>query len=84
MGLSMVGTLASKQHEELFMGIWFITAGIGSLLSGYLSEIATPHIASTSPMMTNPIYGYHFCAFGLIALLCASVLTLLAQRLAIK
>lgn len=83
-GLSMIGNLSSKQHEGTLMSIWFVSNGIGSSLSGYLSDMTINPYHTTNPLITNSLYGYRFSEFALIALLLATVLALLAPKLVLK
>jgi POT family proton-dependent oligopeptide transporter len=80
-GLSMVGTLAPENHEGTLMGVWLLSNGFGGSLSWYLSEATISPKQTTNPLITNGLYGYRFCEFGLIALLLAVILALLAPRI---
>ena len=83
-GLSMIGNLSPKQHEGILMGIWFLSNGIGCSFSAYLSEITIAPHHITNPLITNTMYGYRFCEFGLMGLLLAMMLALLAPKLILK
>ena len=83
-GLSMIGNLSPKQHEGILMGIWFLSNGIGCSFSAYLSDITIAPHHMTNPLMTNTLYGYRFCEFGLMGLFLAMILALLAPKLILK
>jgi POT family proton-dependent oligopeptide transporter len=80
-GLSMIGPLSENKNEGVLMGVWLLSNGIGSSLSGYLSETTISSKQTINPLITNALYGYRFCEFGLIALLLGAILALLAPRL---
>ncbi len=80
-GLAMVGPLSPTKYEGVLMGVWLLSNGIGGSLSSYLSEATIYPEQTINPLVTNTLYGFRFCEFGLIALLLATILALFAPRL---
>ena len=80
-GIAMVGTLTPPKYEGSMMGIWLLSNGFGSTLAGVFVSLIMLPTQTTSPLLTNDLYSYRFCEFGLIALFLATILALLTPHL---
>ena len=80
-GFSMVGTLVPKRLENLMMGIWQLTVGISSALSGYMAQLVTTPDHLTNPLQTNPVYSHSFLLYGSIAIIIGIIAALASPKL---
>lgn len=83
-GYAMIGQLAPMHLRGFMMGMWMMLIGVAAILSGQLSKDALGQVATTDPLITNPIFSTTFSWLGcgtLIASILLFVCTPLITRL---
>lgn len=81
-GYAMVGTLVPVRLEGMMMGVWQLSTGIATALSGFLASATAklPAKEATHPLLTNMIFGHFFGLYGSIAIGVGIVILLLTPQ----
>lgn len=86
-GYAMVGQLAPRKLQGIFMGTWMMFSGVGAVLSNYASGYAIKNLTTTDPIITNPGYagmfnfvGWSAFIFGILLLVLIPMIKRLTQE----
>lgn len=80
-GYAMVGQLAPRNLQGIFMGTWMMCSGVASVLANYASTYAIKNVATTNPIVTNPGYAGMFNLLGWSALVFGVLLLILIPKI---
>lgn len=80
-GYAMVGQLAPRKLQGVFMGTWMMCSGVASVLADYASTYAIKNATTTNPLVTNFGYAHMFNLLGWSALIFGIVLLTLVPKI---
>jgi proton-dependent oligopeptide transporter, POT family len=80
-GYSMIGKLIPRKLQGMMMGLWLMMAGLGGIMSSYLSKFALGNNDSLDPLVTNMSYSMTFGVIALVALFFGLIMLLFVPKL---